>query len=231
MKSEDFKELQEFCEQKGYQLLNESLEDNTKFFVVSKKRDEWEGVEFAECLESQVSSFTLGKIYRVNPNGNGVDKCDFCIDNKNYPNGFGGRNRVFFKPSNESVYKAQLEKMAFEKFGEIKLGDKFERVFSAFNGRLESPFTIDEKYLHEGEVGFRYNNSDDMLLFRGFAIYHQGVWATKLPERVKVEPRDCYQEAISGDYYFGFHIRKEYGEIGVLQQFLASALEKFLNNE
>ena len=37
MKSEDFKELQEFCEQKGYQLLNESLEDNTKFFVVSKK--------------------------------------------------------------------------------------------------------------------------------------------------------------------------------------------------
>lgn len=37
MKSEDFKELQEFCDQKGYQLLNESLEDNTKFFVVSKK--------------------------------------------------------------------------------------------------------------------------------------------------------------------------------------------------
>jgi len=37
MKSEDFKELQEFCQRKGYQLLNESLEDNTKFFVVSKK--------------------------------------------------------------------------------------------------------------------------------------------------------------------------------------------------
>jgi hypothetical protein len=50
MKSEDFKELQEFCHRKGYQLLNESLEDNTKFFVVSKKKDEWEGVEFVECI-------------------------------------------------------------------------------------------------------------------------------------------------------------------------------------
>jgi hypothetical protein len=47
MKSEDFKELQEFCELKGYQLLNESLEDNTKFFVVSKKIEKVK-VEFSD---------------------------------------------------------------------------------------------------------------------------------------------------------------------------------------
>jgi len=150
MKSEDFKELQDFCEQKGYQLLNESLEDNTKFFVVSKKKDEWEGVEFVECCINQ-------KIYRL-------DQLSEKILHLN-PH----------KPSTEQAYVDQLKAKAFKLYGEIKEGDEFIEP----TGR--------KNLFNDTGFGIVYNKHSDFLYNENLILYRQGKWATRVPEKVKVE--------------------------------------------
>ena len=160
MKSEDFKELQEFCDQKGYQLLNESLEDNTKFFVVSKKKDEWEGVEFAECINH--SDYKVGIIYRTDS------------EIKTFINCFKSDSLECFKPSTEQAYVDQLKAKAFELYGEIKEGGIFKH---------------DSRYIKNicGKDGDScYLKDSDELFILGSLIYKKGKWAKKI-EKVKVE--------------------------------------------
>lgn len=223
MKASDFKELQEFCEHKGYQLLNESLEDNTKFFVVSKKMDEWEGVEFVKC--NFPDSPMLGRIRRlinIDPTS-----FDICIEGEKRTIW----SRYGWEPSTESAYVDQLKAEAFKRFGEIKEGEVFKREF-VINKENELVAT---KITADGLV-FNYYKEYDALTFGGVGIYENGKWATKLPERIEVE--NIYRNW-SGNpdvgFKFSFKFKIDNGGANVCVnkagEFLASALEKFLNNE
>jgi len=187
MKSEDFKELQEFCELKGYQLLNESLEDNTKFFVVSKKKDEWEGVEFVT---------TLGSIYRI----------------ENVP-----KNKLFlYKPSTEQAYVDQLKAKAFELYGEIKDGDRFDCS--------EMGYSKNASILISKCLGLYYSKKFDSLELCGFTLYKQGNWAKKI-EKLRVEWKDTSRNYISFSYYNSNTNLVHRGSE------LAELLEKYLNSD
>ena len=99
MKTEDFEKLKSLCDANGFELVTESPKDNDKFYVV-KKKDEWEGVEFAEGI-------VVGGVYKIN-------------DFDNFQ-----RVKKFYKPSTEQSYIEQLKKQAFRMYGEIKEGDRF----------------------------------------------------------------------------------------------------------
>jgi hypothetical protein len=101
-----------------FELVTQSREENDKFFVViAKKKDPWEGVEFAESTWS-------GNILPVNQ-----------IDD------FENSHIIYFKPSTEAAYVEQLKAKAKELYGEIKEGDEFDfppdGVYTVENGPLQ----------------------------------------------------------------------------------------------
>lgn len=233
MKNEDFKELQEFCDKKGYQLVNESLEDNAKFFVVSKKKDIWEGVEFAECVKGfgiDDDCFTIGRIYKVNPKGSGVNFKFFLLDNNYDPNGFRAFNKEFFKPSSEQAYVTQLKKEASERFGDIKEGDRFIEPDGKF-------WELSNVFKDSGNPQWDYLKIDDTLCYYCLVIYSKGKWAERVNERVKVyiESYEAESKKPNPEWNpnatFRFISRQEIKLDGNVGQFLAKQLEKYLNKE
>ena len=102
-----------------YELITQSPDENDKFFVViAKKKDPWEGVEFAECVIDS-ESYTVGKVYKINPN--------FLPSIKTYQDDFGienGQASIYFKPSTEAAYVSQLKEKAKEVPCKISTGWK-----------------------------------------------------------------------------------------------------------
>jgi ureidoglycolate hydrolase len=229
MKQEDFDRFKSVCEKEGFELLNVSHEDNEKYFVIAKKKDEWEGVEFAECIRTNnPTAWTFGKIYKA------VDKITGSLpihDNNlvrrdvvEFDKPYLSENHNCFQPSTEQDYVEQLKKEAFERFGEIKEGDRF---IAPSGNQYQIPNNYGIQY---------FKNADDMR-FSGISIYKSGKWAKKIPERVKVSIND---EGIDLEKYTSDHsfmveflvsdrflvtekIRDEWAS------FLASQLEEYLN--
>ena len=167
MKSEDFDRLKAVCEKEGFEILNLTHNDNEKYVIVKKKKDEWEGVEFA-CNPKRAF-----KIEKINSNA--------IYYNDVLGLAWSGKNRCL--PLTESEYVTQLKAEAFKRFGEIKEGDRFDRDWGLI-GKMPYGVGIIGDFK---EDGFDYRKCNDALMFRGTTIYIQGKWATKVKERVKVE--------------------------------------------
>lgn len=116
----------------------------------------------------------------------------------------------FIENKLEQAYVEQLKKEAFERFGEIKDGEKFKD----WDGTV---FEIDE-------TGFLYSKRNDQLRFGGWIIYQQGKWAERVKERAKVEWNTVNDTIISFRYSGSINLIRKMPE-------LASHLEKYLNNE
>lgn len=223
MKKEDFERLKAVCEKEGFEIESGGkILDRTLICV--KPKDIWDGVEFAEFIGFDDSEdFTKNKIYKVN----GVlgNRLNICNDNSGCKNGW---QKIYFKPSTERAYIEQLKKDAFERFGEIKYGDLFDRS-SLLD--FKDTKSIGDCY---GFEGFRYYKENDGLDFNGTCIYKQGKWATRVKERVKVYPKDIL--TMSSPFGFGtefkFALANRYiKDLDQFKEFLASQLEKYLNGE
>lgn len=218
MKKEDFERLKAVCEEEGFELLNETVEDNEKFFVVKKKKDEWYGMEFVENLDQHL---TGGKKYfKVN-----------WIDNETnlIHVDCGYFTKIGCKPSPESAYVEQLKKECFKRFGEIKDGDRFDsadgyRVGIEFNG-----------YAND----IQYSKEIDTLFIGGLRLYQQGKWATRVKEKVTgvyVRHHILWPNEDGANLGYSF---KGFDKDGALPidkledagKFLAYQLEKYLNGE
>jgi len=175
MKNDDFDRLKKLCDENGFNLLNESDKDNDKFFVVTKKKDIWEGVEYVECILNS-ESYTVGKIYPIDRKF--LPKIKTKHDD--FLNSYNGQGLSYFKPSTEEAYIDQLKAKAFELYGEIKLGDKFDRSYLEFND-------IKEIKTLNGFDGFIYYKGKDGMDFNGSCIYKNGQWAKKLPSKIKID--------------------------------------------
>lgn len=211
MKTEDFKELHEFCEKKGYQLINESLDDNTKFFVVSKKKDILEGVEFF-LYESRIYKLDYRYSHYLKDNLSRTFHADFC------------------KPSTEQAYVTQLKKEALERFGEIKGADRFIEPDGKF-------WELSNVFKDSGNPQWDYLKIDDTLCYYSLVIYSKGKWAERVNERVKVyiESYEAESKKPNPEWNpnatFRFISRQEIKLDGNVGQFLAKQLEKYLNNK
>lgn len=218
MKKEDFDRLKALCQENDFELLNVDHEDNEKFYVIAKKKDLWDGVEFARYKFPNHLQFPFFKVkdtkgeYLIPENGGELFKgnCD---------------------PVTESAYVEQLKKQAFERFGEIKDGDRFD--CSSMN-KGTCPITF-----KQGECDWTYIKEDDRLRKGYFDLYEQGKWATRVKDRVEVnygwtggkimgtETPICLfgNKDLSKSVFSGMNDN----EIGEAFKFLASQLEAYLN--
>lgn len=129
------------------------------------------------------------------------------------------RLKEICKPSTESAYIEQLKREAFERYGEIKDGDKFQFYGKGFHSiKLSDNPDLD------------YFKEFDELSLWGFPLYKQGKWAKKQDKRVEVA-FDYSAKDLDG-YSYKFTIENfkslNHKDIG---EHLASQLEKYLNNE
>jgi hypothetical protein len=180
-------------------------------FTATNPKDEWVGVEFAECVLKSLS-YTVGLIYPI--------KCKTitCIETKiDDFNNENSQDKMFFKPSTESAYVEQLKAKAFELFGEIL--DELDFFRTKIDRSNLSGINISES-----NIGLTYfKHPKDSLYFNGFLIYEKGKWAKRVKERVKVDPNqieslyngitDCFKKDHEG-----------------FKKFLASKLEEYLNS-
>ena len=211
MKHEDFERLKAVCEKEGFTI--ESYSGGKTAII--KVNNIWEGVEFAEYIGTKgLSNFQKSIIYKISE----ISPTSFIELNNDFERYINDR----FKPSTESAYVEQLKKEAFERFGEIKDGDRFKIEGSNFNGVIDSYFK-----------DWNYSSFGDYLVHRGVRIYDSGKWATKLPKRVEVDFKSVNVDSnICGIPLIEFHFRmnpvEDFFEVG---KFLAQQLEKYLNGE
>lgn len=217
MKKDDFERLKAICEKEGF-----IIEHFNGLYAI-KEIDHWEGVDFVECVKDNGHGYYKhGNIYRVDSLKNG--KLSIFISNGNiFPNIKDYNDQEMpncFKPSTETAYVDQLKKEAFERFGEIKEGQRMR-----FNERT---FTIGEPEYYRPK-GFYYDKKENNLFFYGHRIYHNGKWAERVKERAEIT---FVRSEYSGEdiYYFGFRHNTD-GKFHHAGQFLASQLEKYLNGE
>lgn len=219
MEQKEINRLKEICEKEGFDLSIVSFSDetgnkNTWFDI--KKKDEWEGVEFAEIITDSNGFVTKGKIYII-----------YNIQGKyfNVTNDSGDKNGIVYKkyakPSTEQAYKAQLIHEAKERFGEIKPGDKF-----LFNGQV---ICITGAY----GLSFKYNKSIDALFFNAYAIYESGKWATKITKpEIKVEYTGWeYQPRFHNAVNIGFKVPNSFVMSVRLGELLAEFIKTHMENE
>jgi hypothetical protein len=116
-----------------------------------------------------------------------------------------------FGISTEQAYVDQLKAKAFELYGEIMEGDKFIEP----TGR--------KNLFNDTGFGIVYNKHSDFLYNENLILYRQGKWATRVPEKVKVEWKDTSRNYISFSYNnSGTNLVHRGHE-------LAEVLEKYLN--
>ena len=197
MKQEDIDRLREICEKEGFQV-STFVMDKSLFEITTK--DPWEGVEF-------FWDHTNGKVYKTS--------------NRSIQSEFFNLT----SPAKEAEYVEQLKREAFERYGEIKDGDKFQFYGKGFHS-IKLSDTPDLDYFKE---------FDELSLW-GFPLYKQGKWAKKQGKRVEVEINDrVWRDISNGSYDFGFDFNVKNGgtniNINDCAAFLASQLEKYLNNE
>jgi hypothetical protein len=168
MKQTDINRLKSICEKEGFFFDWDHVDHSA--IIIREKKDPWEGVEFIEGC--------LGVIYKVaKTNSDGIHtSCGkftwWDAVKKNY------------KPSTETAYIEQLKKEAFERFGEIKDGDMFDRSEMGLKNIPDISGILVIKII--GDDYFNYYKDEDSLGYCGTIIYKSGKWAKKLPKRVKV---------------------------------------------
>ena len=205
MKTEDLERIKKLL---GDEFTVQCRVEKDNVIVLVEKKDIWEGVEFF---------YQDGKVIKIDRE----DEHGFYWGNGN----FTGRNYKGAKPLTEQAYIEQLKNEVFQRFGEIKEGQKFISV----DGIEEYP---DNEY-----PDFEYHKIDDTLYHKLIKIYQQGKWAVKLPERIEVKTSSTpiwKQNEFKG-YDFNFWFRSINGGQNVdtrkVHDFLAKQLEDYLNRK
>jgi hypothetical protein len=224
MKQDDFERLKSVCEKEGFEISTYRESDDNGTLIHIKPKDIWEGVEFAECVDiaCDTPELKMGRLYKIKLiYGNYVQLIGLDFS-------FG---KQLFKPSTESAYVEQLKKEAFERFGDIKEGDRFDRTsVNPIWGNKELAKLID------GTFYLQYDKILDRLFYGNLCVYEKGKWATKLPKRIEVKWQwNTYRKQVFYNFYSDFSYmlvtKNDDEKLVEIGDFLSSQLEKYLNNE
>lgn len=203
MKQEDFERLKAKLGDE-FEIIQDALVsiDGTIAFV--RKKDIWDGVEF-------------GKHYLTEKIVNFASNPELMMIKDYFLNYIA---RDIYTPSTEQAYIEQLKKEAFERFGEIKVGDRFDRT------GIKELWGVGEIEFHYHFVGFHYDKDSDRLYFNNLCIYESGKWATRVKEMVKVEWDSTSCDTIKFNYTDVPHLN-----LVKLGPKMAEELKKYLNGE
>lgn len=200
MKTEDFERLKAVCEKEGFEV---GIDPFFNHLFKVKKKDIWDGVEY----------FSFNGFHNKIMNS----ETDELLYNSKGDSFWKDES----KPSTESAYVEQLKKEAFDRFGEIKEGDRFINT-------KDSEVGVDYCW---GE--FEYDKTRDLLVYGGCYLYQQGKWATKVKERVKVSSHviECLRQYINTELSYNQIEHLKGNGTKAKAEFLAQQLEKYLNDE
>lgn len=226
MKQTDFQRLKQICEKEGFELIKEVATNLGKFFVVTKPKDIWEGVEFAECLIGSELQFTEGKTYQLSRiYGDSHKRLEVKRDDYGVINWFPLRN---FKPSTEQAYIEQLKAEAFKRLGDIKDGDIKDG--DSFINPRGAKVEVDINFFGK----FNYDKLQDILDFGGCYLYEKGKWATRVTKRIEVTVSGYdltdYKTHNCFEVEFFIHDSEEFDRKSV-SVFLGRKLEEYLNEK
>ena len=219
MNAEDFEELKAICEEKGFDITIESMNEA---MISVKKKDPWAGVEF---VIPNHNSPCLKKPYKAVSFKNGFVQvyCPYSGD--------GSLSQLQLNevdPSTEQAYVEQLEEEAFDRFGQDIDTSKIDDS-NMNGGRIVFDKNKDSPFL--------YRKNTDTLYACGVPLYQAGKWAERVKERIEVKliGYPTWTNNKSAGYDFCFHFKTVNGgenlETHKAGQFLASMLETYLNGE
>jgi hypothetical protein len=199
-------------------------EASSIYFRLASSKDPWQGVEFVEYIGKLPCSFKEGKIYLL-AQGRDINGI-ICIYNEGNTISSVYGSEIWFKPSTEEAYVNQLKAKAFELYGGIKDGDRFEEPNGRFNTYEDQVNPIKK---------WNYYKMDDELFYRGIFLYQKGQWAKKLPKRIEVVSSCCSFENDKNNYVFNYKCKIVNADNGEdarnLGEFISEQLEKYLNDE
>ena len=203
MKTEDFERLKQICEKEGFWIMRNH---NSGSAIVDVKKDPWEGVEFAEYLfpwPDQRDHFKVKQITEkmvIATDGTEMFK-DNC------------------KPSTQDAYEEQLKRIAKEKFGDIKEGDRFDCSPLGYNPNAS--------IILSDIPNWEYNKKIDEFCLDGFPFYKQGKWAERVKETYKFTEEDL-KKAIAAAWMMG---QKESNNLTDCMDLIIESLKKELHIE
>lgn len=230
MNTQDFERLKAVCEKEAidfFDFLEKTIKNAMDNFLQEKlysieKKDPWDRMEFFLGADGIIRKIpdeeTLNILKKV--------------------------KLLEATPSTEATYIEQLKKEAFERFGEIKEGDRFDRSSISL---AYTTITVPYNKQFKG-AGFKYWENRDSLEFDGVTIYRSGKWATRVKERVDVDFVWSEKKLLGKKMpVVAFHDKGKYGsaeaivesvfkgkddlEIANAFRFLAKQLEEYLNKE
>ena len=102
------------------------------------------------------------------PNNYGLGMCG------NWNNGIGNKNNEEAELMTTKEVEAMLIAESKKKF---KVGDKIQRPFDE---TLDDVFIDLNTFFNDSE--YYYSKTEDYLEFHGFVVYHEGNWATVIPQ-------------------------------------------------
>lgn len=227
MEQKEINRLKEICEKEGFQLVSEKpIINHGISTIMVMKKDEWEGVEFAQCLfdHDPIKKDVIVKINRIKQANN--DRHFHIFFNTSECEKYSHVNN--FKPSTEQAYKAQLIKEAKERFGEINNGDLFD-ISEILGYSHKASLTI-----LKGEIPeYDYYKKEDILSFHGFRLYEKGKWAKKITKpEIKVEYTGWeYQPRFHNAINIGFKVPQSFVMSVRLGELLAEFIKNHMENE
>ena len=225
MEQTEINRLREICEKEGFRI-NEINNGISQFFQIDKK-DEWEGVEFAECIKHDDNDcrLTLGKIYKLTkPFNNEYPFPVSILENSGNPNSW---KKKYFQPSTEQAYKEQLIKEVKIRFGEIIEGDRFDLSNLGLSSNCDISLSYDIRN------DYYYDKYNDQLYLIGFLLYKQGKWAKKITEpEIKVEYTGWeYQGRLDSAVNIGFKVPNNFVMSIRLGELMAEFIKNHIENE
>lgn len=222
---ENLEKLENLIKSGGFEYHITDLDKNQVAMIIQSK-DPWDGVEFAELLARVESDkYPTGYIVKINRIAqkwnDGNNHVFFFIDGDE---DYSHINN--FKPSTESAYVEQLKKEAFERFEEIKEGDRFD--LSNIHPNYNNDIVINGNE-------YDYHKSKDALFIGNenvkCCIYKQGKWATKIESfkatYIDWDYNDCGMEVRLAFKIPNWDKAKDKDKIG---EYIAEQLEKYLND-
>lgn len=167
-------------------------------FAFVKVNDIWEGVEFCTNKMS-------GQVIKIQDSERGN------ISTHKY------------LPSTEQAYVNHLKAKAFELYGEIKDGDRFEEPTSNIDTYRVVDNFVNPKW--------DYIKHDDELFFYSILLYEKGQWAKKIPKRIEVKFDGGNVSDQSFFFIYDGPAKEKLISIGYIKagEFLAKQLEEYLN--
>lgn len=211
----DLEKVRELVAPVGFEVLNISSDDNTKFIILKKLANPWEDIDESNMpgfvrFTGPMSGplFKAGGVYRIKKDTSLNLITTDCYDG--YRPVSGKFVKTFFQPATEDAFVDHLKVEALDRFPNLKVGDIFKAEWS-FEGCDTTCNIIDpSKWTYISGSDRLYLGEDGM---GGAPVFCKGKFAERISSSKENELTDNQKEILDAlEHFFGSPL-KEFSSI------------------